>query len=75
MALVYETGGSEALIPDVCVAIVRRVVTPGHRTLKEYKRLIININLIWRRKLIFSIKVVIALKLVFSLLTAAVEGW
>lgn len=75
MALVYETGGSEALIPDVCVAIVRRVVTPRHRTLKEYKRLIININLIWRRELIFSIKVVIALKLVFSLLTAAVEGW
>lgn len=29
MAFVYETGGSEALIPDVCVAIVSRVVTPS----------------------------------------------
>ena len=28
MALVYETGGREALIPDICVAIVRSVVTP-----------------------------------------------
>lgn len=29
MAFVYETGGNDALIPDVWVAIVRRVVTPS----------------------------------------------
>lgn len=28
MAFVYDTGGSDALIPDVCVAMVSRVVTP-----------------------------------------------
>lgn len=29
MALVYDTGGSEALIPDVWVAMVSSVVTPS----------------------------------------------
>jgi len=29
MALVYETGGRDALMPDVCVAIVSSVVTPS----------------------------------------------
>lgn len=28
IALVYDTGGSDAFMPEVCVAIVRRVVTP-----------------------------------------------
>lgn len=28
MAFVYDTGGSDALIPDVCVAMVSSVVTP-----------------------------------------------
>lgn len=30
IAFVYDTGGRDALIPDVWVAIVRRVVTPFH---------------------------------------------
>lgn len=34
MAFVYETGGRDALIPDVCVAIVSKVVTP-----EKYRKL------------------------------------
>lgn len=41
MAFVYETGGNEAFMPEVWVAMVKRVVTPEKRKnskdLKSYE--------------------------------------
>lgn len=44
MALVYDTGGSDALIPDVWVAIVRSVVTPMDYRENINKRAMVTIN-------------------------------